>query len=121
MAKGKKLGTLKQEEKACRAAFKSKKIGVWVRCCHHSRHVEKLTERAGERIDYIIANKFHETKINADERPRRLREFRPLSKRAAKVWAKGASLDAEFDKVDRQDNPGTTWDGNSIFGRGWKT
>jgi hypothetical protein len=68
-----KLGTIAEEVRACRKAFKGFELGGFVLHCHHDIPIEQLTAPAWDRISYILRNKSHE------QRALRLRLFRPLS------------------------------------------
>ena len=78
------LGTPAEEAALCRAAFVGVKVGARVWHCHHMKVVEKLTERAGNRIDYILTYK------PDAEQALRLRLFRPVRHDAAVAPARKA-------------------------------
>ena len=73
----KQLGTIKEEEAECRAAFTEYNKAAWVWCCHHGILCENLTEPAENRIDYILSSK------NKSEQALRLRNFRPCKNNEA--------------------------------------
>ena len=137
------LGTVRAEAKACRAAFADSKVGDAVWCLHHQRLIETLIETpiepAEDRIAYILSKK------PKAERARRLREFRPVLgplpepfDRArteyeeawaeyVRTWAESGQALAEYRRAltefqpaleaqHRAEYPGSTWNGQSIFG-----
>ena len=115
-----KLRSIAAEEAACRKAWKGKRVGTWAWHLHHQQLVERLTEPAKNRIDYILSDK------PVGERALRLRLFRPVkSKVLAAAWAEYdkvlAPARAEYDKVraaeHKKDCSNCPWDGTSIFGR----
>ena len=97
--RGLKLGTIAQEEKLCRAAFKDIPIGTAVFHCHHEILVEFLSEPPEVRIDYILNYKLK------DEQALRLRLFRPIKSEQAgadwqKAYADWQKADADWQKAD---------------------
>ena len=100
-----KLKSPEQEAKACLKAFEGFKLGGVVVHCHHEELVEKLSEPAKNRINYILKEK------PKNEQALRLRLFRPVT---------GSAL-AEYEKVEwtahklickAKDCP---WNGKTIF------
>jgi hypothetical protein len=67
-----KLGTIEQEDAACRARWKGFGIGTLAAHVHHNVSFEILTQSAGKRIAYILRKK------PEDERALRLRCFAPV-------------------------------------------
>src|SRR5271169_6801799 len=93
----KELGTIKQEEADCRAAFVDSKVGDAVWLAHHELLYELLTEPAENRIAYILSSK------SRGEQARRLREFRPVRGKLPAEWYNSREwykAYAEWDKAD---------------------
>ena len=99
------LGSIEDEAKACREAFKGIKIGAFVLHCHHEILGESLLEDAENRIRYILTQK------PEHERALRLRLFRPVPdsqlkkhKKAYADWQKAYAdwlkADADWQKAD---------------------
>jgi hypothetical protein len=80
----KKIGTIKQEEKACRKAFADYPNATMAWCCHHDVWLEPLSEPAKNRINFILNYK------NKSEQALRLRNFRPVKNAAAVKPARDA-------------------------------
>ncbi len=106
-----KLGTIEEEARACREAFKGVKVGALVWHCHHGELLEALTEAPENRIAYIIRMK------SPAEIPLRLHLFRPVrhvfrshayaewQKAHAEWWkaeAKWEKADAAWDKASAE-------------------
>jgi hypothetical protein len=122
-----KLGTIAQEAKACRKAFKDIEMGALVRHCHHEILCETLTEPAENRIAYILSGK------PENEQALRLRLFRPIvcshawPVRLQKADADWEKADADWEKAyyafsvqyaaspHAKDCPDCTWNGRTIF------
>lgn len=95
----KPIGTIKQELKACKDAFKKYPNAKFVWCCHHTRLNERLFTHWmswQQRINYILTNK------PRYQRAIRFRNFRPVIGRGRTR----ASFNREW--------PNNTWDGYSI-------
>ena len=121
-----KIGTIKQEEKMCRAAFAKWPSATWAWCCHHEIHCEPLTESSIKRIEFIVGSK------SKSEQAIRLRNFRPCKNADAVKTARDAyeaaakpARDAYAAAVKTASEPlrkmhdaewGNTWNGKSIFG-----
>ena len=126
-----KLKSIEKEAADCLKAFKNFKVGGMVVHCHHEELVEKLSEPANNRINYILMSK------PPGEQARRLREFRPvlgslpdeLNKARAewgKAYAELAKAYAELGKARAELGkaygphyvrlcPDSPWDGKTIF------
>jgi hypothetical protein len=61
-----------EAEKLCREVWRAAPEAKWAWCCHHSILLERLTEPASHRIDYIVGYKL------PTEIERRLNNFRPV-------------------------------------------
>ena len=101
-----KLGTIAQEEAACRAAWKnSKATSAWH--CHHETLAEALTEPAENRIDYILSYK------PANEQALRLRLLRPV--KSPSVAPARKAYDEAIASAHAKECPDCPWDGRTIF------
>ena len=138
-----KLKSVEEERADCVARFKDVPVGAWVWCCHHMKLIEKLTEPASARIDYILREK------STNEVARRLFEFRPVigelpsefvethevfekaseafEKASEAYWKASEAYWKAREKASEKaretlrylhaaEVPGTTWDGQTIFG-----
>jgi hypothetical protein len=92
----KPIGTVTEELKACRAAFKKypNTIAVW--CCHHARLYES-NNGYKDRLRYIAQEKPHH------EKAERYRNFRPIIGNGRTR----AAFNREW--------PNNTWNGYTIF------
>ena len=92
------LGSIEDEAKACREAFKGIKIGAFVLHCHHEILGESLLEDAENRIRYILTQK------PEHERALRLRLFRPVPdsqlKKHKKAYADWQKAYADWQKAE---------------------
>jgi hypothetical protein len=92
------LGSIEDEVAACRKAFANVKVGALALHCHHEALFETLTEKAENRIAYILSSK------PLQEQALRLRLFRPvnkiyqdeLEKMSADYIAKRTPLDVDY-------------------------
>lgn len=116
----KPIGTIKEELKACRKAWKANPKATFAWCCHHTVLVELLIFcGAFGRIHVIMHEK------DTHEKAIRLRNFRPVRVKLPEgLITHPHDFDLAYHATrlkssHTRDWPDHTWDGGTIFCHGW--
>lgn len=105
-----KIGTIKAELAACRAAFRKYPSAQYAWCVHHDKLIERIRSVMGSpiqsRIRHILLKK------SSREKAIRFRNLRPvkLTRMARSKWTPKWR-----ETIFNRQWPGNTWNGRNIF------